>query len=206
MTKRQEQANASKQKIFETAKGLIGEKGYDNVTIAQIARASGMSIGNFYHYFKSKDELVDYVERLPYERLRDDLESTQSAPLLRRLRCYITKWASLLSQDFGVHFTRQWLVRHSDPGKGQPGAGNKLDAEMRFIENSLGQAAARGELALDAPIAQLTRLITFSLAGAMLYYCMADGAFDMMAWAEEYCASLENSLLRPYLTDSAGPA
>lgn len=197
MTKRQEQANASRQKIFETAKGLIGDNGYDNVTIAQIARACGMSIGNFYHYFKSKDELVSYVERRPYEQLREELSSLQDCPLLERLHCYITRWAALLCQDFGVHFTRQWLVRNTRPAG--PGEANKLDQEARAIEGFLQQAVPRGELAENAPIRELAQMITFSLFGSMTYYCMTDGAFDILAWAEGYCALVETSLLAPYL-------
>ena len=82
MTKRQEQAQASRRKIFETAKGLIGEKGYQNVTISQIVQACGMSVGNFYHYFSSKDEVILYVERSLYGTLPPRLSREQVRELL----------------------------------------------------------------------------------------------------------------------------
>ena len=90
MTKRQEQAQASRRKIFETAKGLIGEKGYQNVTISQIVQACGMSVGNFYHYFSSKDEVILYVERSLYDQLDQCLDAMEGGFRQNHQRHYYT--------------------------------------------------------------------------------------------------------------------
>ncbi len=60
MTKRQLQAIATKKKIYDAAMALMDKNGFDNTTIEEISQAAGVSIGAFYHYYKSKDEI--YVE------------------------------------------------------------------------------------------------------------------------------------------------
>lgn len=44
--------------IIETALGLFREKGYDATTMRAIAAAAGVSLGNAYYYFASKEHLV----------------------------------------------------------------------------------------------------------------------------------------------------
>ncbi len=54
----------TKEIIFQTALALIQEKGYDNVTLAQICQASGIVKNTFYYYFDSKDEiLIEFYRR-----------------------------------------------------------------------------------------------------------------------------------------------
>ena len=36
-------------------------RGFENVSVEQIAQTAGCSVGNIYHYFKSKDELAIQV-------------------------------------------------------------------------------------------------------------------------------------------------
>ncbi|MBB5870666.1 AcrR family transcriptional regulator [Allocatelliglobosispora scoriae] len=44
--------------IVETAIRLFGEVGYEKTTMRAIASAAGLSVGNAYYYFPSKDSLV----------------------------------------------------------------------------------------------------------------------------------------------------
>ncbi|WNF35840.1 TetR/AcrR family transcriptional regulator [Bacillaceae bacterium IKA-2] len=48
----------TKEKITEVALQLFEQKGYHAVTVDKIVKMSGTSKGTFYHYFKSKDELL----------------------------------------------------------------------------------------------------------------------------------------------------
>ncbi|WP_368861188.1 TetR family transcriptional regulator [Frankia sp. AgB32] len=44
--------------ILETAMASFRDRGYDRTTMRDIARTAGVSVGNAYHYFGSKEELV----------------------------------------------------------------------------------------------------------------------------------------------------
>ena len=55
---RKEKAADTKRKIFETAAGLIRQKGYAQVTVSEICRAAGIAKGSFYVYYQSKEDIV----------------------------------------------------------------------------------------------------------------------------------------------------
>jgi AcrR family transcriptional regulator len=44
--------------ILDCAEKLFAEKGFDGVTVADIAKASEFSVGSLYLFFESKDELI----------------------------------------------------------------------------------------------------------------------------------------------------
>ena len=50
-----------KQEFFDAAVELVNERGYDNITIQSLIDKLGVSKGAFYHYFKSKQELLDVI-------------------------------------------------------------------------------------------------------------------------------------------------
>lgn len=56
-TSRDLQAIKTKRKIYETAVELFEKDGYDNTSIEDIARKTGMSVGSFYHYYPSKADI-----------------------------------------------------------------------------------------------------------------------------------------------------
>lgn len=50
--------NEKKKEIRRRAAALFREKGYDNVTVNEIAAASGISKNTFYYYYENKEELI----------------------------------------------------------------------------------------------------------------------------------------------------
>lgn len=51
-------AKRTKAKLLETAKQLFKEKGYENVSVEKITKASQVAKGTFYHYFTKKEDIV----------------------------------------------------------------------------------------------------------------------------------------------------
>lgn len=64
MTNRQKQAMATKRKIFNCAVELFAQKSYENITVQDICRKAHVSVGAFYHHFKSKENILDEGYRL----------------------------------------------------------------------------------------------------------------------------------------------
>lgn len=65
--------------IVEAALGLFRERGFEGTTMRAVAEAAGVSVGNAYYYFRSKDELVQGF----YDQLAADHRAA-CAPLLHR--------------------------------------------------------------------------------------------------------------------------
>ncbi|MFJ6695474.1 TetR/AcrR family transcriptional regulator [Streptomyces sp. NPDC091272] len=88
---RERKKRRTRQYISDVATGLFLEKGFDAVTIAEIATASDVSVNTVYNYFPAKEDLffdrsagiVDLLAR--FVRARDEGESAAAA-VLRELR------------------------------------------------------------------------------------------------------------------------
>lgn len=50
-----------KELIVSSAKKVILEKGYKNISVEDIANEAGIAKGSFYTYFKSKNLVIDYI-------------------------------------------------------------------------------------------------------------------------------------------------
>ena len=50
-----------KREIIETAEDLINRYGYEDTTVERIINQVGIAKGTFYHYFRSKDDLLDHL-------------------------------------------------------------------------------------------------------------------------------------------------
>lgn len=58
----------TRDQIIDAADQLFYEQGFEHTSFSQIAEAVGISRGNFYYHFKSKDEILDAVINLRLTR------------------------------------------------------------------------------------------------------------------------------------------
>ncbi|MER5292293.1 TetR/AcrR family transcriptional regulator [Streptomyces pharetrae] len=88
---RERKKRQTRQHISDVATGLFIERGFDAVTVAEIAEASNVSVNTVYNYFPAKEDLFldrsrEVVDRLSrWVRGRRDGESAAEA-VLRELR------------------------------------------------------------------------------------------------------------------------
>jgi len=54
-------ARGKRERLVEGAREVLHAQGVERTTLADIAHASDVPVGNVYYYFKTKDELVDAV-------------------------------------------------------------------------------------------------------------------------------------------------
>ncbi|MCM2411659.1 TetR/AcrR family transcriptional regulator [Streptomyces sp. RKAG290] len=91
---RERKKRQTRQHLSDVATGLFLERGFDAVTIAEIAEAADVSVNTVYNYFPAKEDLFldrsrGIVDRLSrYVRGRDRGESAADA-VLRELRIQV---------------------------------------------------------------------------------------------------------------------
>ena len=87
--------------IVEAADKLFYQQGYDHTSFTDIADVVQISRGNFYHHFKSKDEILKAVIDLRLENTKKMLErwESESEHPSERIKSYIrillTNWSKI---------------------------------------------------------------------------------------------------------------
>ena len=108
-------SEATRTLIVETALRLFQENGYDKTTMRAIAKEAGVSVGNAYYYFSSKEQLVqgfyDRITQLHDEACAEVL--TGEKDFAKRLRTVLMAWLEVAApyHEFG----RQFFVNAADP-------------------------------------------------------------------------------------------
>jgi AcrR family transcriptional regulator len=101
--------------ILETALRLFMERGYDKTTMRAIAKEAGVSVGNAYYYFASKEHLIQgFYDRVTQEHLvraRRDIRGVRDFG--DRLQLALTAWIDAAQPYHG--FAVQFFRNAADP-------------------------------------------------------------------------------------------
>lgn len=103
MRRTKEQAAETNRQILDAAENLFLEKGYDNVSLEEIAAAAGMTRGAVHWHFKNKQGLLLALReraRESFTRLADELAESKDGASLDKL---------------GDHLADMFERLHSDP-------------------------------------------------------------------------------------------
>jgi AcrR family transcriptional regulator len=148
---REDQKQATREKVLEAARDLFNETGYDETTIRAIAERAGVSVGSVFTTFASKAEVLSHVMET---RLTDlHAEFDRVAPFLRG------STADRLCSIFAIHYefeTRRvkLFLAHiaasyspsNDPGVTPYGRNERLTNMLRDV---LEDGKARGDVRPD---------------------------------------------------------
>lgn len=93
-----------REKIIATADDLFYQNGYNNTSFSDISEAVGISRGNFYHHFKTKDDILAAVIEHRKSTINDMLQkwSLEYDSPRDRLNCYINMLVGL-KHDISNH-------------------------------------------------------------------------------------------------------
>ncbi|MTJ04922.1 MAG: TetR/AcrR family transcriptional regulator [Sediminimonas qiaohouensis] len=162
--------------IVEKADALFYQGGFEATSFADIAAAVGISRGNFYHHFKTKDDILDAVIARRMERTRAMLDAWQDAGegprerIVCFIRILITNRTSIMAYGCPVGTLCSELAKldHAAQGRAADIFGlfrDWLTAQFR----ALGAADRAGALALH--------LLAWSQGVAVLAAALRDEAF-----------------------------
>ena len=203
--KRKQQAERTRSRIVEAMQKLIGEHGYENVTVDLIAEECSIGKGTLYHYFPSKDAIFTYISRDRFDESAQAIEQMEFASTEDKLRYYLADWFENVCAD-SVNSASAWYrfaVEHKLPSGNE---NTHFDDDMRRIERIIEEGRASGEFVESTPADSLASEITFAINGATLYRCISLDEFDLRAWGERYTGEFLAQLLAPYRARTAKPA
>lgn len=193
-------AERTKAKLLQSAKKLIGEKGFDRVSVEDITRDSGVAKGTFYHYFKCKE---DVIMELSFQSSRVIINQSihLEGTVVDRCCFFImnmyrdARWA-------GVRLVRQWIRECIESETGDA----KVKECLEDFHSSLltiltvPRGEGPGELVEDAPVDTLVKLLIGHIFGTLTVWCMVNGVWQMDdKTGEKYTRIDIGNLLKPYL-------
>jgi AcrR family transcriptional regulator len=162
---------ASRDRIVERAADLFAEQGIAGTSVDEVLAAAKAGKGQFYHYFRSRDELaaaaVGYRSGQVVAGLTEALGSVSSlAGLERALAGFIAGFeqSGLPGCPIGTLATE--VACRNEAARLQAAAG--FDAWERLLARALDRMRQRGELRADAAPGVLATGLLASIEGGMV--------------------------------------
>lgn len=192
-------AERTKAKLLASARKLIGERGFDQVSVEDITRDSGVAKGTFYHYFKCKE---DVVAELSFQSSQTILEESVHFDGTADERCFHYVTALCRDADWaGVRLVRQWIREAMESEEED----SEAKACLYDIYNAIvkicavRQGRGPGELTEDAPLDTLAKLLMSHVFGALTIWCMMNGSWNLSEQSVKYMEIDIKNLFKPYM-------
>jgi AcrR family transcriptional regulator len=192
-----EKHEARKRQILDAAVICFARSGFHKTSTAEICAQAGMSPGNLFHYFKSKNAIIEAIVEQDRTETKDFYEKASQAEnqfeeLLKLMEKGLATVAKPVCRKIGIEIFAEAM---RNPAIGQLVARNDAEATAALI-GLLKTAAARGEV---DPSLDMNRLATWIAA-------MVDGALGRAALDPYFDPTDQGPVLREILTRILKPA
>ena len=192
ITKRQEKAIVTRNRIYRAAIELLDRKGFEKITIVDISKKAGVSVGAFYHYFKSKNDILAEIFFKA-----DEYFSTEVLPMLNvntksvpnKLIDYFDYYAKFNIAS-GVEMTQQlfnpkikFFIK-----KGRP--------MLTILQDLISEGQEKKEIRTDATPEELARFLLILARGIVFEWSLYDGRYDLRATMRKYVEVLVSTIKR----------
>ena len=162
---------ASRERIVERAADLFAERGIAGTSVDEVLAAAKAGKGQFYHYFRNRDELaaaaVGYRCAQVVDGLAEALGDVSSmAGLERALAGFIAGFEQTGLPGCPIGTLATEVAGRNEAARMQAAAG--FDAWERILADALERMRQRGELRADAQPAVLATGLLASIEGGMV--------------------------------------
>ncbi|SNS59787.1 transcriptional regulator, TetR family [Anaerovirgula multivorans] len=188
LTKRQIQAQNTQEKIYRIAIELIEKKGFENITVAEIAKTSGVSVGSFYNCFQSKHDILDKIFKVADDYflnvVANDLkEGTTQDKIIRFFHYYAN-----YNIDRGLDFVKQlYTVKN-----------NLFATKGRHMQTTLQtiieEGQKNGDITTSMTSEEIVDYLFIAVRGGVYNWSLHDGQYDLCDFMDKYVALLIKAL------------
>jgi TetR/AcrR family transcriptional regulator len=195
------------QTILEIAEELFAEKGFDAVSINDIALRAGMSKANIYHHYSSKEDLYMVVLKSACEHSAQALKEVEDA-LADGPRAQLESFFSLHLQALLTHSRSSRLIQRelleNAPKRGRQLAEEVFSEQFSRLVALVREGQSQGLLRKDFDAA----LLAFLLVGANVFFFETRSVLkhlpevDFAESPERYSAAVFALLSRGFSTAS----
>ena len=186
MTKRQEKALLTRQKLLDTAEDLLKTNGFNALSVDDITKTAGVAKGTFYVYFKHKEAIIAEICRGYFKKIENQITEMKDKDIITKLSLYFDNFMNAV-ELYGIHICREWVRSSIDPNTAPDNDDiSKWQYDYNMLENILNNAIKNNELKENTPVQTLTHLVISQLYGMMTCWCMSDGTFEPKKWTKKF--------------------
>ena len=188
VTKRQLQAQNTREKIYRTSVELMEKKGLNNITVEEICKEAGVSIGSFYNCFESKNDILNEIYKVADDYFLSvvaaDMKDGSTNDKIIRYFCYYA--------DYNVHRGLEFVKHLYNPRNTMF---IKKGRHMQLIlQNIIEVAQKQGEIPDDMPAEEIVEYFFIAVRGIVYDWCLHNGQYDLVEFAKNYVRRLIKTL------------
>ncbi len=200
MDKRKMNGMKTKEKIYEVAKKMIREQGFENVSVDAIVEKAGVSKGAFYVHFESKDALgallindaskeadMDYGSLL--KSIPPDMDPSDTLILL------IAKVCDFIAVSIGYENIKTLYRVHLTKTVDSNSAISYNRELYKMFKDVFKKGMDEGIFKKDLPLDKLSQHCVLAIRGLTYEWCIRYPEFDLKAQALEHFRFLFDGIL-----------
>ncbi|MBQ7197899.1 MAG: TetR/AcrR family transcriptional regulator [Selenomonadaceae bacterium] len=140
----------ARQAILDAAAREFKSRGFMNTAVSDIMRESNLSVGTFYSYFGSKEEVLMELVKNLFKRVEENLSVQESESSIKLLEICCMDTAKLIDENRFILplFTSAGV--HSDKPEHMPD--NLSPKFKKIFEEIILRGQDRGEIRRDIPV------------------------------------------------------
>ena len=173
LTKRKIQAITTRKIIFDTAIELMEKSGFNGITIEEISQKAGVSVGAFYHYFKSKNDILLEIFKRIDEYFKTEITGKlKYKSSIENIEKYFQYYAKY-NVDVGIDMLK--LLYFSS---------NKVFIIKKrylltLLLNLIKEGQLKGEITDKISSREITDFLFTVARGTAYHWCISDAGFDL---------------------------
>lgn len=148
--------------ILKAAAAFFNSRGFHNTSMADVAKALGVSKPFLYYYLNDKEDLIFQCSSIATQQLHEMLDEVRSADVngWERLQMLFRRYARVMTTDFGM-----CLIRSTAPGNLTEKSREKLWKGRRRLNHEVERIVAEG--IADGSIKSCDpRMLSFAMFGS----------------------------------------
>ena len=163
-------------RILESARRLIAEKGYDGLTMRDLASASGVSEKTLYNLYRGKDQLIMRAVADLLDNIQQRVVESGCQPGLATILAYSAAMSEQIVETPAYADAMASGLFRANPDS--PLVDVLMRSNGSLLERELRHALARGELHEDVDIGELASILVSHMWGTVLSWNKGLQALD----------------------------
>ncbi len=184
-TTRDLRARDTRARIYDAAWRLIGERGFDKVSVDRICERAGVAKGAFYHHFKSKADLIvegyALCDRYFEERVEGSFVASDAPGRIVEFVAHQMRYATTMGLD---------LIRQVYKSQLENGTRFFVSSERslpRILRAIVLDGQEAGQLTRELDAGYISAFILKFSRGTIYDWCLREGSYDLEAVATGEC-------------------